>query len=67
MGFGQAVQAAFDGGRLRRLGWPPSEIQATMLVAEGILSVRTTDGVVRPLLVTAGDVENADWVTAADA
>lgn len=62
LSFGTAITAVFAGKRVRRLGWPEETTNVYVCVDAGALSIRTIDGITRHLIVTAGDVENDDWV-----
>lgn len=62
MTFGEAVHAVAQGAEARRMEWPNASV--VILMSGETLSIRNEDNVVRPLIVTIGDIANADWLLA---
>lgn len=59
MGFADIVPQLLAGKKMRRASWP--EAECVFLHAD-FLHLRKADGSMHRLMVSAGDLEGADWV-----
>ena len=59
MSFGSAMEAVCQGAEVRRAGWGTDP--TVVYLHDGIVSLRGPAGQHRPVLVTEGDIQNADW------